>query len=88
VVGAAEWAAVASLCLALSRLAELGRRHARRHRMRLISWRWDQIASYRRHQTRLDRAALKVAEPVGQLTIPLTVLGLAAAGAALAIALP
>jgi hypothetical protein len=56
--------------------------------MRLISWRWDQIASYRRRQTRLDRAALKIAAPVGQLTIPLTVVGVAAAGAAIAILLP
>ena len=88
VVGAAEWVAVASLCSALSRIADLSRRHARRHRLRLVSWRWDQIASYRRRQTRLDRAALRIAAPVGQLTVPLTVVGVAAAGVALAVLLP
>jgi len=87
-VRTAEWLAVAFLCFALSRLAELGRRHVHRHRMRLISWRWDQIASYRRRQTRFDRAALKVAEPVGALAWPLTVVGVAAIGAALIALLP
>ena len=56
--------------------------------MRLISWRWDQIASYRRRQSRIDRAALKVAEPVGFLTLPLTVVGIAAISVALIALLP
>ena len=46
--------------------------------MRLVSWRWDQIAAYRRKQTGLDRLALKLARPVGHLAIPLTLIAVVA----------
>ena len=77
-MGTGKWLAVATLCFALALLAERGRHHHRRHRMRLVSWRWDQIAEYRRRQTPVDRLALKVARPVGYLPVPLTVLALGA----------
>jgi hypothetical protein len=81
-MGTGKWLAVAALFFALAQLADRGRHHDRRHRMRLVSWRWDQIAEYRRRQTPVDRLALKVARPVGHLALPLTVLALGALVAA------
>ena len=77
-MGTGRWLAVAALFFALAQLADRGRHHDRRHRMRLVSWRWDQIAEYRRRQTAVDRFALRVARPVGYLAVPLTVLAVAA----------
>lgn len=77
-MGSEQWLAVAALSFALGRLAHRGRHHDRRHRMRLVSWRWDQIAAYRRKQTGLDRLALKLARPVGHLAIPLTLIAVVA----------
>ena len=45
--------------------------------MRMRSWRWDQIAEYRRKQGRVSQLATKAAEPVGRLALPLTLIGFA-----------
>jgi hypothetical protein len=81
-MSAVKWLAVGVFCLALSRLADRSRHHDRHHRMRLISWRWDQIAQYRRRQSRFSRFGLRVARPIGNLTVPLTLAGTAALAAA------
>src|SRR5437764_4166880 len=66
-LSAAEWLGIGLLCFAVGQLAERSRRHHRRHRMRLVSWRWDQIAAYQRKQSKLAKMGLRLAKPIGEL---------------------
>ena len=81
-MGTVQWLGVGLLCLALAQVADWGRRHHRRYRRRLVSWRWDKIAEQRRQQSSLDRFVLRVSRPIGYLALPLAVLALAALAAA------
>ena len=77
-MSAAEWLGIGLLCFAVGQLAERSRRHHRRHRMRLVSWRWDQIAAYQRKQSKLAKMGLRLAKPLGELAMPFMVLGVGA----------
>ncbi|MDQ1396490.1 MAG: hypothetical protein QOG64_1749 [Acidimicrobiaceae bacterium] len=73
-----DWIALGVLLLVLAGIVLLAERRTRRYNRRLKSWRWDDIAKWKRGMGVLERSLIVIGRRVSWLSIPLALAGVAA----------